>query len=94
VSAPDAAPGGAPEPPLPPHLEAALRACGLPTAGETELRRALEARVPGYCLYRLMPAAVKRWKARYRLIAGDTYHDGQSAAEAYARALLAASPPP
>ena len=36
------------------------------------------------------PAAVKRWKTRYRLMSGQAYYDGQTAAEAYARALLAA----
>ncbi len=36
------------------------------------------------------PAAVKRWKTRYRLMSGHAYYDGQTAAEAYARALLAA----
>lgn len=77
------------EPDLPPDVMEALRARGLPTGGETTLRRALEAHLPGYSLFRLTPAAVKRWKVRYRLMAGDTYHDGQTAVEAYARALLA-----
>jgi hypothetical protein len=77
------------EPPLPEDLTAALAARGLPASGEVALRRALEARLPGYSLYRLLPAAVKRWKTRYRLMAGDAYYDGQTPSEAYARALLA-----
>jgi hypothetical protein len=80
-----------PEPMLPADIVAALRARGLPVAGETRLRQTLEARVPGYSLYQLPPAAVKRWKVRYRLMAADSYYDGQTASEAYARALLACS---
>ena len=79
------------DPPLPPDLVEALSARGLPVEGEVALRRALEARLPGYCLYRLMPAAARRWKTRYRLMAGDAYYDGQTASEAYARALLVSS---
>ncbi|HEY7982558.1 MAG TPA: hypothetical protein VID73_00235 [Ktedonobacterales bacterium] len=78
------------EPPLPGDLAAALAARGLPARGEVALRRALESHLPGYSLYRLLPAAARRWKTRYRLMSGATYHDGQTAAEAYARALLAA----
>jgi hypothetical protein len=78
------------ESPLPAELVAALQAGCLPASGEVALRRALERHLPGYSLYRLLPAAAKRWKTRYRLMAGDAYYDGQTAAEAYARALLAA----
>ncbi len=85
-------PPQAAEPPLPADLLEALRARQLPTQGETELRHALEAVLPGYCLFRLTPAAVRKWKVRYRLMAGDDYYDGQSVCEAYARALLARSP--
>ena len=80
------------EPPLPADLVEALRARQLPTEGETALRRALEDLLPGYSLFRLTPAAVRKWKVRYRLMAGDNYYDGQSVCEAYARALLARSP--
>jgi hypothetical protein len=80
------------EPPLPANLVEALRARHLPTEGEMELRRALEAVLPGYSLFRLTPAAVRKWKVRYRLMAGDGYYDGQSVCEVYARALLACSP--
>jgi hypothetical protein len=88
--APPAAPDADAEPPLPADLAEALRARGLPASGEVALRRALERHLPRYSLYRLLPAAAKRWKTRYRLMAGDGYHDGQTAAEAYARGLLAA----
>ena len=84
----------APQPaelPLPADLVEALRARRLPTEDETELRRALEVILPGYSLFRLTPAAVRKWKVRYRLMAGDDYYDGQSVCEAYARALLARS---
>lgn len=80
---------GQADPTLPGDVAATLRARGLPTGGETALRLALEAHLPGYSLYRLTPAAVKRWKVRYRLMAGDAYYDGQTVEEAYARALLA-----
>ncbi|HEV2235721.1 MAG TPA: hypothetical protein VGR57_03585 [Ktedonobacterales bacterium] len=86
----DQHPNGDDEPPLPLDLAAALAARGLLADGEVALRRALEAHLPGYSLYRLLPAAARRWKTRYRLMAGDAYYDGQTAAEAYARALLAA----
>lgn len=56
--------------------------------GEVELRRLLEARAQTYTLYRLAPAAVRKWKARYRIMIGAVYLDCQSVAEAYARALL------
>ncbi len=73
---------------LPDDLAAALRAHALPL-DEVGLREALEARVPGWDLHRLTPAAAKRWKCRYRLLMDAGYYDGASAAEAYARALLA-----
>lgn len=78
-----------PEPPLPDDPADDLIQRGLPAGVEAAIRRALEAYLPGYSLYRLTPAAVKRWKIRYSLMAGDAYYDGQSASEAYARALLA-----
>jgi hypothetical protein len=77
------------EPPLPGDVVAALAARGLPTDGESALRRALEARLPGYTVHRLMPAAARRWKTRYRLMAADAFYDGATMAEVYARALLA-----
>jgi hypothetical protein len=82
-------PAGGAEPPLPDDVVEALRTRGLPVEGEPELRRALEACVAGYSLFRLTPAAARKWKVRYRLMTGDAYYDGQSASEAYARALLA-----
>jgi hypothetical protein len=78
-----------PDPPLPEDVVEALAARRLPTAGEVALRRALEARLPGYTVHRLMPAAARRWKTRYRLMVADAYYDGASIAEVYARALLA-----
>jgi hypothetical protein len=75
---------------LPEDVAAMLRARGLPL-DEVGLRVALEARVPGWDLHRLTPAAAKRWKCRYRLMTGAGFYDGATAAEAYARALLAAT---
>jgi hypothetical protein len=46
-------------------------------------------RISAYALYRLTPAAARRWKCKYRLMFGDTYVDCQSVVEAYAAALLA-----
>jgi hypothetical protein len=77
--------------PLPNDLAAALRARALPQ-DEVALREALEARVAGWDLHRLTPAAARRWKCRYRLMTGMGYYDGATAPEAYARALLAALP--
>jgi hypothetical protein len=83
------------EAPFPEELAHELTAMGVATHDEVGLRRALERRVPGYNLFRLTPAAARRWKCRYRLLLGAGYYDGQSAAEAYGRALLAAlSDPP
>lgn len=78
------------EPELPDDLRARLDAAGIAVHDEVALRRALERHVPGYNLFRLTPAAVKRWKCRYRILLAAGYYDGQTAAETYARALLAA----
>jgi hypothetical protein len=61
---------------------------GVTEVDEVSLRVELERRLPSYTLYRLTPAAAKRWKCKYRLMYGDTYVDCQTVAEAYARALL------
>ncbi|HUY78871.1 MAG TPA: hypothetical protein VMV29_19015 [Ktedonobacterales bacterium] len=81
------------EPPAPDDVMAALAAYGVTDVAaddEVALRRLLEAHTAGYTLYRLTPAAARRWKARYRIMLSATYLDCQSVAEAYARALLAA----
>ncbi|GAC1566184.1 MAG: hypothetical protein NVS3B14_06790 [Ktedonobacteraceae bacterium] len=57
---------------------------------EVALREALEARVETYTLIKLAPWPARRWKCRYRLMMRDQVYDAQSAAEAYARGLLAA----
>lgn len=57
---------------------------------EVSLRRELERQLAGYTLYRLMPAAARRWKCKYRIMFAATYFDCQTVPEAYARALLAA----
>ena len=75
---------------LPPDVVAALEAHGVTARDEVGLRRELEQHLPGYTLYRLTPAAMRRWKARYRIMFEAAYFDTQTAAEAYARALLAA----
>lgn len=62
---------------------------GITEHDEMALRRELERRVPGYNLFCLTPAAVKRWKCRYRILLDAGYYDGQSVREVYARALLA-----
>lgn len=65
-----------------------LRTHGITTTGETELRALLEEQAQTYTLYRLAPAAMRKWKARYRIMFGATYLDCLTAPEAYARALL------
>jgi len=76
-----------PETELPEELAAALAWLGVERRDEVSLRRALEARIQGYNLFRLTPAAARRWKCRYRILLEAGYYDGPTAAEAYARAL-------
>ncbi len=71
-----------------PEITEALVARRLPI-DEVGLRVALDDIVPGWVLYRLTPAAAKRWKCRYRVMIEAGYYDGETVAEAYARALLA-----
>lgn len=78
-----------PDQALPDEVIDALVERGVTEHDEVALRQELERRVPGYNLFRLTPAAVKRWKCRYRILLDAGYYDGQSAREAYARALLA-----
>jgi hypothetical protein len=75
---------------LPQEVAEALAAHGIAARDEVGLRRELERHLPGYTLYRLTPAATRRWKARYRIMFEANYFDCQTVAEAYARALLAA----
>jgi hypothetical protein len=77
------------DPELPGEVVDALAERGVTEHDEVALRQELERHVPGYNLFRLTPAAVKRWKCRYRILLDAGYYDGQSAREAYARALLA-----
>ena len=70
----------------------ALAEHGITEVDEVALRIELERRLPAYTLYRLTPAAARRWKCKYRLMFGDTYLDCQTVSEAYARALLAIMP--
>ena len=74
------------------EIHQALLDRGVTTLDEVALRVELERRLPAYTLYRLTPAASRRWKCKYRLMFGDTYLDCQTVAEAYARALLAIMP--
>ena len=71
------------------ELQSRLARHGITTFDEAALREALEARVETYTLIKLAPWPARRWKCRYRLLMGDTMHDAQSAAEAYALGLLA-----
>ncbi|MEO7000992.1 MAG: hypothetical protein ABI068_04220 [Ktedonobacterales bacterium] len=77
------------EAPLPEDVLTALVARGIAACDEVALRRELERHTAGYSLVRLTPAAARRWKCRYRILLAETYLDCQTAAEAYARALLA-----
>ena len=76
------------DPPLPPDVIERLAAHDIHQTDEVALRRLLETRAPTYTLYRLAPAAARKWKARYRIMIGAAYLDCQSVAETYARALL------
>jgi hypothetical protein len=77
---------------LPETIRQALTERGIAATDEVSLRGELEQRLPAYTLYRLTPAAARRWKCRYRLMFGNTYLDCQTVPEAYARALLLAPP--
>jgi hypothetical protein len=74
---------------IPDQLITALQSYGISDYGEVALREALERHVPTYTLIRLADWPARRWKCRYRLMMGDALYDAQSAAEAYALALLA-----
>lgn len=74
---------------LPDEVDAALSARAIGARDEVGLRLALEEHLNGYTLYRLTPAAVRRWKCQYRIMFNAAYFDCQTVAEAYARALLA-----
>jgi hypothetical protein len=77
---------------LPDDVEAALAAHSIDVRDEVGLRQALEEHLNSYTLYRLTPAAARRWKCRYRIMLAATYFDCQTVVEAYARALVASMP--
>jgi hypothetical protein len=74
---------------IPDELHAALAKYNITVKEEVALREALEAHIETYTLIKLAPWPARRWKCRYRLLMGEKMHDAQSAAEAYAMALLA-----
>ena len=71
------------------ELHLALAKYGITTREEIALREALESHVETYTLIKLAPWPSRRWKCKYRLLLGEKIYDAQSAAEAYALALLA-----
>ncbi len=71
------------------ELHFALAKYGITAREEVALREALESHVETYTLIKLAPWPSRRWKCKYRLLLGEKIHDAQSAAEAYALALLA-----
>ena len=71
------------------ELHIALAKYDIPAREEVALREALEAHVETYTLIKLAPWPSRRWKCKYRLLLGEKIYDAQSAAEAYALALLA-----
>ncbi len=75
---------------IPEALQQQLAQHGIRAGDEVALREALEERVETYTLIKLAPWPTRRWKCRYRLMMRDHMYDAQSAAEAYALALLAA----
>jgi hypothetical protein len=74
---------------IPDELHQALAKYNIKVREEVALREALEAHIDTYTLIKLAPWPARRWKCRYRLLLGEKMHDAQSAAEAYAMALLA-----
>ncbi len=71
------------------ELHIALAHFDITAREEEPLREALEKHVETYTLIKLAPWPSRRWKCKYRLLLGEKIHDAQSAAEAYALALLA-----
>jgi hypothetical protein len=71
------------------ELQKQLAGHGVAGGEEVALREALEARCETYTLIKLAPWPARRWKCHYRLMMGDGIYDAQTAAEAYALALLA-----
>ena len=71
------------------ELYIALAKYDITAREEVALREALEAHVETYTLIKLAPWPSRRWKCKYRLLLGEKIYDAQSAAEAYALALLA-----
>ena len=74
---------------IPYELHKALAKYNIKDREEVALREALEAHVDTFTLIKLAPWPARRWKCKYRLLLGEKMHDAQSAAEAYAMALLA-----
>jgi len=74
------------------ELESLLIQHGITAFDETSLRQALEVHAETYTLIKLAPWPARRWKCQYRLLLGDKIYDAQSAAEAYALALLSVLP--
>jgi hypothetical protein len=86
---------GGGEPPsleLPDDVQRALSERGISATEEVPLRCLLETYASSYNLYRLSPAAARRWKCRYRVLLEAGYCDGMTVAEVYARALLLLMP--
>lgn len=73
---------------IPDELHQALESFNVTAIDEVALREALEVHVETYTLIKLAPWPARRWKCRYRLLMGEKIYDAQSAAEAYAMALL------
>jgi hypothetical protein len=84
--------GEPPSPELPEDVLEALSNRGVTATGEVALRCLLEIHVSSYNLFRLSPAAARRWKCRYRVLLEAGYCDGMTVAEAYARAVLLLMP--
>lgn len=74
---------------IPEDLQTQLAEYGIAQFEEVVLRKALETHVATYTLVRLADWPARRWKCRYRVMMGAGTYDGQSAPEAYGRALLA-----
>ena len=79
--------------PLPGDVSRSLAERGVEAQDEISLLAPTRAMRAGIQPLPRTPAATKRWKCRYRLLLAAGYFDGQSAAEAYGRALLAALTP-
>lgn len=74
---------------VPEEIRNQLIQYGITEYSEVGLREMLEQHTETYTLFKLAPWPARRWKCHYRVMMRAGTYDAQTAAEAYALALLA-----